>query len=367
MTFGRYIQVSFDSVRYRKRTDEEYFSAMEDKENTSFEINSRVADKVSIMDTINADEMFYAGFETLKLPYELRTTIEVKSDGNGISGRIRIRNLAQSSIDFLTTLSAKGYTHELYVVVDAGYKSGNMHGEIIRASVASVNIFREGEDSVTEVILKDYAVNLAYRKVMISQNFAGSELSILDIIKNQLDMAGVPYVDEISPYMKVRPLPPTAMIKESITFYDTIYEFLSNYLPLITYQKPIPFQYQNHNKLFQEQFAKLDPVLTMATFYVDMRGLLHLCWEDLSSKDSPVLISAETGLLEMPRQSSKTDKDELKVKHILLPHFHKGGRVNLKSIDEAKNGVYKIGKMKIKGDNYSGDHYVTMTLEKDVQ
>ena len=367
MTFGRYIQVSFESVRYRKRTDAEYFSAMENKEDVSFETNFRVADKVSVMDTINADEMFYAGFDTLKLPHELRTTIDAKSDGNGISGRIRIRNLAQSSIDFLTTLSAKGYTHELYIIIDAGYQSGNAHGEIIRASVASVNLFKDGVDSVTEVILKDYATNLSYRKVSISQNFSGAEVSVLDIIKNQLDMAGVKFVDEISPYMKTRPLPPTAMIKDSITFYDTIFKFLNNYLSLITHQKSIPLQYQNKNKLFQDQFAKLDPVLTRATFYVDMRGLLHLCWEDLSSNDSPVTISAETGLLEMPRQSAKTDKDELKVKHILLPHFHKGGRVNLQSIDSSKNGVYKIGKIKIKGDNYSGDHNVVLTLEKDIK
>ena len=371
MPFGRYIQVSFNSVRYRKRTPSEFELvsglAMIPSLRTVTDKDGSIAKSIA-SETINSDSFFYTGTNTLNLPSELHTTIDVKTDDDGLSGRIRIRNLSPDSINFITELPDRNHTHELFVIVNAGYKKENQHGQMIRASVASVNVFTSDNDVITEVILKDKSMPYAYETISISESNLGA-ISVLGLVKSMLTRYGIMFVDEITPHIGTerghgRFLGENTTIHNSYSYYGNINNFVLENLGRINFEKPSQFEYVKNKTSSSYVMNTFDRVKVSCTAYYDMNGLLHLCWDDLLSAAPPMLISESTGLLELPRQSPSTDEMKLKVRHMLLPQFDKGRRVLLNSVDKSKNGVYTISDMKIKGDNYSGNHYAELTLIK---
>ena len=250
----------------------------------------------------------------------LRGTIKAtKTDTvDGNKAKIRIYNLSQSSRELIQTENDKSGRPQTAIEVRAGYK-GQELGLIWRGKGEVVSTYK-APDWVTEILCTDGVQELKSKPINFSYP-AGT--SIENIVK---DLFKITNIKDVITVGSGKVLP------KDRSFSSDASKFVKD---------------------LEESFGvKID--------IQDEQGIITNENNTGPNSSSRFLLSRYTGLLNSPRKKGDIVIAEALIDHNLKP----SNFVELESIvSPGLNGVYKIRKVDLNGDNWGGPWFVVMEMQ----
>lgn len=306
-----------------------------------------------------------------KLSSELKCTFDFKTSSKGITGSVKVYNLAEESREF--PFGGSNGVDGAVIIIDAGYDDN--HGVILRSSIADINEYSSGSDSITEYTIGSPSTRFDKNSASISIQ---SQTNLYDILLDSLDRAGVDYVNELQDRYDSGAASLAVTELHNFAFHGTVADLFNAKLPHIysmEYGIPILVVPLHHRpQTLEEWQLGIEPakkwtmgsIVHVAKFHKDQLGFVRLFWDDAPRILSDIVnISSETGIISVPIKKSKKKKRLTEVKHILIPQLVKSAIVRIKTsgkYGKLKDGDYKISEIKYKGSNYTGKHEVIMGL-----
>ena len=322
------------------------------------------------------------GADYLTLSSDLKVTFKIDSIDKGWKGTIKIFNLSTESSEFI--LSSDYGKNLMRVYVDAGYTDN--HGAIASLFVKGVLQYREDGSFITEVLVVGRQNQLNQKS---SMSFSGIETAF-NIVAGVLDDAFIPWVDDVSPYINkfgvleninkwtakdyaIGNLEGIVNLKnDGYAYTGTVKSVLDKYVRRILFPVPSVRASVDKDKPYRRGIS-----WRPCTYYEDNNGVIHITVPEELQKEveGEVFVSADTGLIEVPRPSlyvprkkSHKKKKKLEIKHTLTPHIKLGTWIHLKLSSAPSKfkdgGKYLVTGVRYSGNNYDGQHTVSIEVKQ---
>ena len=322
------------------------------------------------------------GADYMTLSSDLKVSFKIDSISKGWQGSIKIFNLSNESSEFL--LSSDSDKNLMRVYVDAGYT--NNHGAIASLFVKGVQQYKESGDFITEILVTGKQSQLNQKSAM---SFSGIATAF-DIVTGALDDAMIPWVDDITPYIEKYGVLETQNIwtakdyamgnlegvvnlkNDGYSYTGTVKSVLDKYIIRVLF--PVP---SVRDSIYKDKPYRRGIKWRPCSYREDNNGVIHFTVPEelLKEIDSEVFLSADTGLIEIPRPSlyiprkkSHKTKKKLEIKHTLIPQIKLGGWVHLKLSGKYSKfkdgGKYLVSGIRYRGNNYDGEHTVSIEVRQ---
>lgn len=361
-SFGRYIQVTLERSHY---------------------VNLATTGAIEpVLDTLGSDQTPQVitrryQDEELELSNELKCTFDFKTGSNGIIGSVKVYNLSEESREF--PFNGKGGLEQVVLKLTAGYEDN--YGKILQCSVADINEYRQGADLITEYVIGSTTNDFDKSNASVSYE---SSVNLYQVLLDALELNDIDYINEIDDRFSDGTALLSAHNRSSFVFSGTVAQLFDQFLVGIHYtERDVPMlvkqdsylvdthttglvQLAYQERIYPPDWWELRPVVHSAMYDRDQFGVIRLYWDDAPRIVQDIVsIDHETGIIEVPLKTSNKKKKKVTLKHILVPELVKHAIVRVKTsgrYGRLKDGDYRVEKVKYKGSNYGGDHFVKMEL-----